>query len=281
MAKKSLIIVESPAKAKTLQKFLGNDYSVKASLGHVRDLPKSRIGVEIDKDFTPKYLIIRGKESVIADLKKEAEKCDRVYLAPDPDREGEAIAWHLSTVLNLKNTARIELHEITREALTHALENSGTIDMDKVYAQQARRILDRLVGYKLSPLLWKKVTSGLSAGRVQSVAVRLIVDRQREIDAFTATEYWTIEADLLKEGQKSTFTAHLTRENNKKVEISDAARAGEIQSILERSAFKVAKDPEKKIQKKEPPAPFITSTLQQEASRRLNFNVGKTMRVAQ
>jgi DNA topoisomerase I len=281
VAKKSLIIVESPAKARTIQKFVESNFSVKASMGHIKDLPKSRIGVDIEHDFSPKYVTIKGKEKVIEELKKEAEKCQAVFLAPDPDREGEAIAWHLNNALNVANTSRIELHEITRDALKAALQNPGTIDKDKVDAQQARRVLDRLVGYKLSPLLWRKVTSGLSAGRVQSVAVRLIVDRKREIDAFVKTEYWTINVDLSKEQEKAHFSAELTKENNKKAEIPDGQKAREIEGILKSSPFKVSKNPEKKIQKREPSAPFITSTLQQEASRRLNFNVGKTMKVAQ
>lgn len=281
MAKKGLIIVESPAKARTLQKFIGQDFIIKASMGHVRDLPKSRIGVDIEKGFNPRYVTIEGKETIIKELKKEVERCKEVFLAPDPDREGEAIAWHLASLLGLTNSSRIELHEITPDALKSALENPKPIDMDKVYAQQARRILDRLVGYKLSPLLWRKVTSGLSAGRVQSVAVRLIVERQREIDAFQKNEFWTIAADLSKQKQETSFTAHLLKENNKKIEIPDEEKAKQIAQIAESSAFIVSKNPEKKMQTKDPHAPFITSTLQQEASRRLNFNVGKTMRVAQ
>jgi len=281
VAKKSLIIVESPAKARTLQKFLDKGYTVKASMGHVRDLPKSRLGVEIEKDFQPRYVTIGGKEKVLSELKEEARKSESIYLAPDPDREGEAIAWHLSTMLGIQDISRIELHEITKDALKAALDNPSPINMDKVNAQQARRILDRLVGYKLSPLLWRKVTGGLSAGRVQSVAVRLIVERQREIDSFTPVEYWTIAVDLKKDGQKEVFTAHLARVKNKKIEIPDKKTAGEIEEKLKTGPFTVAKEPERKVQMREPSPPFITSTLQQEASRRLNFNVGKTMRVAQ
>jgi len=281
VAKKSLIIVESPAKARTLQKFVDKSCTVKASMGHVRDLPKSRLGVEIEKDFLPRYVTIGGKEKVLSELKEEAKKSEAIYLAPDPDREGEAIAWHLAAMLGIKDTSRIELHEITKDALKTALQNPSPINMDKVNAQQARRILDRLVGYKLSPLLWRKVTSGLSAGRVQSVAVRLIVERQREIDSFKPVEYWTIAADLKKDGQKEVFTAQLARVKNKKIEISDEKSAREIEEKLKSTPFIVAKEPERKIQMREPSPPFITSTLQQEASRRLNFNVGKTMRVAQ
>jgi DNA topoisomerase I len=281
VAKKSLIIVESPAKARTIQKFVDSNFTVKASMGHIRDLPKSRIGVDIDHDFAPKYVTIKGKEKIIEELRKEAKKCESVYLAPDPDREGEAIAWHLSTALDVPNSSRIALHEITRDALKAALQNSGTIDMKRVDAQQARRILDRLVGYKLSPLLWRKVRYGLSAGRVQSVAVRLIVDRKRDIDKFQETEFWTITAELSKPQEKSRFSAELIKENNKKAEIADEKKAREIEELLKGAPFVVKKNPEKRIHKKEPAAPFITSTLQQEASRRLNFNVGKTMRVAQ
>lgn len=276
-----MIIVESPAKARTLQKFVDKSCTVKASMGHVRDLPKSRLGVEIEKDFLPRYVTIGGKEKVLSELKEEAKKSEAIYLAPDPDREGEAIAWHLAAMLGIKDTSRIELHEITKDALKTALQNPSPINMDKVNAQQARRILDRLVGYKLSPLLWRKVTSGLSAGRVQSVAVRLIVERQREIDSFKPVEYWTIAADLKKDGQKEVFTAQLARVKNKKIEISDEKSARDIEEKLKSTPFIVAKEPERKIQMREPSPPFITSTLQQEASRRLNFNVGKTMRVAQ
>lgn len=281
MADKHLIIVESPAKARTLQKFVSKDYSIKASLGHVRDLPKTRIGVDVEHQFTPRYVNIQGKQAVIKEIKDAARTSDHIYLAPDPDREGEAIAWHISSVLNLSDVLRIQLHEITREALYRALENPAKIDMDKVYAQQARRILDRLVGYKLSPLLWRKVTGGLSAGRVQSVAVRLIVERQREIDAFVKSEYWTIAAELMKEGQNIPFKADLIKYRNEKIEIPNEEHALQIKEELEKSLFTVAKPPQKKVQKREPSPPFITSTLQQEASRRLNFNVGKTMRVAQ
>ncbi|MDQ7823236.1 MAG: type I DNA topoisomerase [Candidatus Eremiobacteraeota bacterium] len=281
MADKGFIIVESPAKARTLQKYVGKEFTVKASMGHVIDLPKSRIGVDIEKNFTPRYVTIKGKEKIIKELRKEAHGAREVYLATDPDREGEAIAWHLSKALDLSGISRIALHEITPDALATALKSPGKIDIDKVNAQQARRILDRLVGYKLSPLLWKKVTSGLSAGRVQSVAVRLIVDRQREIDAFIKEEYWTIAAELGKKGEKTPFVAGLSKEAGKKIEIPNEERAMEIKGLLEGGTFVVAADPEKKKQKKEPPPPYITSTLQQDASRRLNFKVVKTMKVAQ
>ncbi len=283
MAYKGFIIVESPAKARTLQKYVGKDYLVKASMGHVIDLPKNRIGIDVKKNFTPKYITIANKEKIIKELKDSLKDSEAVYLATDPDREGEAIAWHLARVLKIPDDSlsRIELHEITPDALKNALENSRTIDMERVNAQQARRMLDRLVGYNLSPVLWKKVASGLSAGRVQSVAVRLIVERQKEIDAFVKEEYWTISV-LLEGGEVAiAFKAGLVSYKNKKIAIPDETQAVSIKSFLETNGFVVAAAPEKKRQKREAPLPYITSTLQQDASRRLGFKVSKTMKIAQ
>ncbi len=276
----SLIIVESPAKARTLKKFLGSKYTVKASMGHVRDLPKSKLGVDVDNDFTPQYITIKGKGKIIKELKAAVQKSDHVYLASDPDREGEAIAWHLIQSLNIDKPRRIELHEITRPALKEALKNSHNLNLDKVYAQQARRILDRLVGYKISPLLWKKVSKGLSAGRVQSVAMKLICEREQEIQNFVSEEYWTITAELQKTGLKSTFEAVLREKAGKKIKIKSEKEAQEILKELDKSDFIVSGVTEKE-QQRNPMPPFITSTLQQEASRRLGFRVSKTMKIAQ
>lgn len=284
MAYKGFIIVESPAKAKTLNKYVGNDYKVMASKGHVIDLPKNRIGIDVAKDFTPKYVVISGKEKTIKELKDVVAQSDAVYLATDPDREGEAIAWHLARALNIPEDSanRIELHEITPDAFKKALDNPRHIDCERVNAQQARRILDRLVGYNLSPVLWKKVASGLSAGRVQSVAVRLVVERQQEIDAFVSEEYWSVAAVLrCLDGNYAPFTAKLLKYKNRKLEITNEEQARTIEAFIKSNPVFVAGDPEKKKQKKEPPAPYITSTLQQDASRRLNFKVTKTMKVAQ
>ncbi len=283
MSYKGFIIVESPAKARTLQKYVGKDYLVKASMGHVIDLPKNRIGVDVKEGFTPKYITIAGKEKIIKELKDSLKESENVYLATDPDREGEAIAWHLARALGLPmdKPTRIELHEITPEALHAALTNSRVIDEDRVNAQQARRILDRLVGYKLSPVLWKKVTAGLSAGRVQSVAVRLIVERQKEIEAFVSEEYWTVSVILENSDPYSVFKANLLTFQGKKISISDEKTAFAIKDFLLSEKFYVSANPEKKKYKKEPPLPYITSTLQQDASRRLGFKVAKTMKVAQ
>jgi DNA topoisomerase I len=284
-----LIIVESPAKARTIKKFLGSRYQVVASVGHVRDLPKSRLGVDIEHDFAPTYLTIKGKGDVIKELRSAAKKASKVYLAPDPDREGEAIAWHLAELLKLGKPLRIELHEITKRAAEAALKSPKSIDIDRVNAQQARRVLDRLVGYKLSPLLWRKVRGGLSAGRVQSVAVKLIVDRERERDAFKSTDYWTITARLWPHGhhdREHTFLADLAAIDGEKLKVGDdptlkdEATATALVERLRKSHFTV-KSVETKEVSRNPAPPFTTSTLQQEASRRLKMRVRRTMQIAQ
>lgn len=279
--KKGLIIVESPAKARTIQKFLpSTSFTVKASMGHIKDLPKSQMGIEIDKGFIPKYIVIKGKTKIIKELKSAGKEFETIYLAPDPDREGEAIAWHISQIMDNTDIKRIELHEITKTAVTNALNNPRNIDMNKVDAQQARRVLDRLVGYNLSPLLWKKIRKGLSAGRVQSVAVKLICDRETEYQAFKPQEYWTITALLSKVNETETFEALLIKENDKKVDLPNKIKALAIAKKLEKLDFTV-NDVSVKVQKKSPPPPFITSTLQQDASRKLNFSATKTMQIAQ
>ena len=276
-----LIIVESPAKAKTLKKFLGAKYTVKASMGHIRDLPKKTLAIDVDQDFEPSYEISPDKKKVVAELKKEAKKPDTmVWLAPDEDREGESIAWHLVYALGLKKGEfkRIAFHEITKPAVLKALENPRSIDIHLVHAQQARRVLDRLVGYKLSPLLWSKVRAGLSAGRVQSVAVRLIVDREREIEAFKPEEYWNIDTDL--KVTKGEFNAELSKIKGKKAEVKNKEQADKILTDLNVADYTIHQIAQKKT-KRQPAAPFITSTLQQEASRKLGFSVKQTMVVAQ
>jgi DNA topoisomerase I len=283
--KKPLIIVESPTKARTIKKFLPARYVVKASVGHVRDLPKSTLGVDVEHDFTPKYLTIKGKGDVIKELRGAVKSATDVYLATDPDREGEAIAWHLAELLKLPQPHRIELHEITREAALAALRHPHVIDMDRVNAQQARRILDRLVGYKISPLLWSKVRSGLSAGRVQSVAVKLIVDREREIAAFVAREYWSISALLASasttgSAESATFSADLVSHRGEKLEIGTQAEADAILAALEGAEYRVSSIKRREV-RRHPPAPFTTSTMQQEASRRLKMRVRRAMQVAQ
>ncbi len=287
---KPLIIVESPTKAKTIKKFLPARYVVKASVGHVRDLPKSTLGVNVDDDFLPRYLTIKGKGDIIKDLKAAAKSASEVFLATDPDREGEAIAWHLAEILKLENPQRVELHEITKDAALAALADPHPIDMPRVNAQQARRILDRLVGYKISPLLWAKVRGGLSAGRVQSVAVRLIVDREREIRAFVPREYWTITAHLAALAHAANgaangaapieFAAELHQIDGQKAEIVDAAGADAVMAALEGAQFRVA-SVKRRETRRNASAPFTTSTLQQEASRKLKFRVRKTMQIAQ
>jgi DNA topoisomerase I len=279
----NLVIVESPTKAKTITKFLGKEYKVESSFGHIRDLPKSTLGVETEKDFEPKYVIPTKNRKNLNNLKKLAEKADKVILATDEDREGEAIAWHLSEAIGLESerTKRIVFHEITKKAILEALENSRSINMHLVDAQQARRVLDRLVGYELSPFLWKKVAKGLSAGRVQSVAVRLIVEREREIKAFVPQEYWGIEAFLKK--NDSIIQSRLNRINGKtvdKLEIKTKEEADKILENIANAEFKVAKI-EKKTNSKKPPAPFTTSTLQQAANRMLGFSAKQTMMLAQ
>lgn len=276
-----LIIVESPAKAKTLKKFLGAKYTVKASMGHIRDLPKKTLAIDVDHEFEPSYEISPDKKKVVAELKKEAKKPDTmVWLAPDEDREGESIAWHLVYALGLKKGEfkRIAFHEITKPAVLKALENPRSIDIHLVHAQQARRVLDRLVGYKLSPLLWSKVRAGLSAGRVQSVAVRLIVDREREIEAFKPEEYWKIDTDL--KVTKGEFNAELSKIKGKKAEVKNKKQADKVLADLNAADYAIDKITQKKT-KRHPAAPFITSTLQQEASRKLGFSVKQTMVVAQ
>lgn len=295
--KKSLVVVESPTKAKTISRFLGRGYQVKASMGHVRDLPKSKLGVDIDDGYKPTYINVRGMGGVIRELKAAAKDVDTVLFATDPDREGEAISWHLAHLLGIDpaSKCRIEFNEITKNAIREAIKNPRQIDIDYVNAQQARRVLDRLVGYKLSPFLWRKVKRGLSAGRVQSVALRLIVDREREIEAFVPEEYWTIEVDLEPlaadettkpasfEGQESAsfrFTARLVSESGKKVHIPNEDEADRIRCDLEQASFVVTAIARKE-KRRSPSPPFTTSTLQQEASRKLRFSPSRTMRVAQ
>ncbi|AFI28295.1 DNA topoisomerase I [Bacillus sp. A053] len=275
-----LVIVESPAKAKTIERYLGKKYKVKASMGHVRDLPKSQMGVDIEQNFEPKYITIRGKGPVLKELKTAAKKAKKVYLAADPDREGEAIAWHLahSLDLDLNSDCRVVFNEITKDAIKESFKHPRMINMDLVDAQQARRILDRLVGYKISPILWKKVKKGLSAGRVQSVALRLIIDREKEINDFKPEEYWTIDGTFLK-GQE-TFEASFFGKNGKKLPLNSEADVKEILSQLKGNKYTVEKVT-KKERKRNPALPFTTSTLQQEAARKLNFRAKKTMMIAQ
>ena len=279
--KKPLIIVESPTKARTIKKFLPARYTVKASVGHVRDLPKSTLGVDVENGFTPKYLTIKGKGDVIKELKSAVKGASDVFLATDPDREGEAIAWHLAELLKLPDPKRIELHEITKDAALAALKEPHKIDMDRVNAQQARRILDRLVGYKISPLLWAKVRGGLSAGRVQSVAVRLIVDREREIGAFQPREYWSLTAHLATHRDAALiFPADLIARRGEKYEITKKEEADAALAALEGASFTVSSVKKREV-RRNAPAPFTTSTLQQEASRKLRLRVRRTMQIAQ
>ena len=279
---KYLVIVESPAKEKTIKKFLGKNYEVLASNGHVRDLPKSTLGVDVDGDYEPKYITIRGKGEVLAKLRKEVKKAEKIYLATDPDREGEAISWHLSKALNLddKKVRRISFNEITKSAVKASLKAPREIDMDLVDAQQARRVLDRMVGYRISPLLWAKVKRGLSAGRVQSVALRMVCDRDAEIDAFIPEEYWTLEVSLLPEGESKPVTAKLTEKDKQKITISTQAEMDAVLKDLEGQSYKVV-SVKKGERNQKAPLPFTTSTLQQEASKALNFPISKTMRIAQ
>jgi DNA topoisomerase I len=275
-----LVIVESPAKAKTIEKYLGKKYKVKASMGHIRDLPKSQMGVDIENHFEPKYITIRGKGPVLKDLKTAAKKAKKIYLAADPDREGEAIAWHLANSLNVdvNSDCRVVFNEITKDAIKESFKHPRPINMDLVDAQQARRILDRLVGYNISPLLWKKVKKGLSAGRVQSVAVRLIIDREKEIKAFIPEEYWTINGEFLK-GIES-FEASFYGLDNKKAELSTEDEVNEVLKQLKGNRF-IVESVTKKERRRNPAAPFTTSSLQQEAARKLNFRARKTMMLAQ
>ena len=278
---KALVIVESPAKAKTISKFLGKNYIVKASLGHVRDLPKSQFGVDTENDFEVKYITIRGKGKIIQELKGAAGKVEKVYLAPDPDREGEAIAWHLMHILKLNSQekCRIEFNEITKNAVQEAVKNPREIDLNRVNSQQARRVLDRLVGYKLSPLLWRKVKKGLSAGRVQSVALRLICEREEEIKDFVPVEYWSLLA-LLKNNTKKVIEAKLIKKDGQKIEINNQQEVDAILADLQGTTF-IVKEIKKQKKQRNPAAPFTTSSLQQEAYRKLNFTAKKTMRIAQ
>ena len=279
---KYLVIVESPAKVKTIKKFLGANYTVVASNGHVRDLPKSTLGIDIENDYEPKYITIRGKGDKLAELRKEAKKADKVYLATDPDREGEAISWHLATALKLdeKKMRRITFNEITKNAVKASLKEPRNIDMNLVDSQQTRRILDRMVGYTISPLLWQKVKRGLSAGRVQSVALRMICEREEEINSFIPEEYWTLEISILPEGQKKPLMARLYGDNNGKLTIKNREEMDAVIAGIKDEEYKV-KDIKRGERVKKAPLPFTTSTLQQEASKVLNFATSKTMRIAQ
>ncbi len=279
--KKTLVIVESPAKAKTIEKYLGRKYMVRASMGHLRDLPKSQFGIDVDNDFEPKYINIRGKGDLIKALKKDAKNADKVYLASDPDREGEAIAWHLSYILGLdpEEDCRIVFNEITKPAIQDAVKHPRSINIDQVDAQQARRMLDRIVGYKLSPLLWRKVRKGLSAGRVQSVTVKLICDREKEIQAFDSVEYWTVGVKLRKE-KSAMFDAELTQVDGKKLDLHNERETKELLIDFNKQELKV--DAVKKSERRrKPSAPFTTSSLQQDAARKLGFTSRKTMMLAQ
>ncbi len=283
MANHSLVIVESPAKAKTIGKYLGKDFTVKACMGHLRDLPKSTIGVDVEKDFEPIYKPIKGKEDIISDLKKSAKAADTVYLATDPDREGEAISWHLKQLLNLpdEKTKRVTFNEITKKVVQESIQEPRDIDQNLVDAQQARRILDRLVGYELSPLLWKKIRRGLSAGRVQSVATRMVDDREREIEAFQPEEYWTLDANLLgSDVKKIPFAARYHGKNGKKAELKSEAEVDAVIRETEKQPF-IVKSVKRSDKQRSPSPPFTTSTMQQEASRKLSMTPRRTMAIAQ
>ena len=279
---KYLVIVESPAKVKTIKKFLGKNYEVAASNGHVRDLPKSQLGIDVEHDYEPKYITIRGKGDILANLRKEVKKAEKVYLATDPDREGEAISWHLSKALKLedKHVYRISFNEITKNAVKTSLKQAREIDMNLVDAQQARRMLDRMVGYRISPLLWAKVKRGLSAGRVQSVALRIICDREEEINAFIPEEYWTLDAQLAVPGEKKTLSAKFYGDEKGKLTISSREEMDQVLKDLEKENYQVL-DVKKGERTRKAPLPFTTSTLQQEAAKTLNFSTQKTMRLAQ
>ena len=279
---KYLVIVESPAKVKTIKKFLGKNYEVTASNGHVRDLPKSQLGIDVEHDYEPKYITIRGKGDILAKLRKEVKKADKIYLATDPDREGEAISWHLSKALKLedKKVYRISFNEITQHAVKESLKEPRDIDMDLVNAQQARRMLDRMVGYRISPLLWAKVKRGLSAGRVQSVALRIICDREEEINAFIPKEYWSLDASFQVKGEKKPLVAKFYGDKDGKLEINSQEELNKITEAVRQSECSVL-EVKKGERIKKSPLPFTTSTLQQEASKALNFSTQKTMRLAQ
>ena len=280
MKEKALVIVESPSKAKTIGKILGSRYKVVASVGHVRDLPKSKLGINIEENFEPNYISIRGKGDVIKMLKKEAKAASKVYLATDPDREGEAISWHIAYLLGIdaSTPCRIEFNEITKTAVKNAVKHPRPINLDLVDAQQARRVLDRLVGYQISPLLWRKIRRGLSAGRVQSAALKILCDREKEIQAFVPEEYWSVDA-VFEKGRKK-FKAELVKYNGKKIRPSSAAQTDDIISVLDGGKYTVARVEEKERIKK-PMPPFTTSSLQQEASNKLNYNTKRTMMIAQ
>ena len=282
MSNKKLLIVESPSKAETIKKYVGSDYKVMASVGHIIDLPKSQLGVDIDNNFEPKYITIRGKGDLLAQLKKEAKLASKVYLATDPDREGEAISWHLANALNIdiNSKCRVTFNEITKNAVKAAIKEPRGIDTDLVNAQQARRILDRIVGYKISPILWEKVKKGLSAGRVQSVATKLICDREEEIQDFVAREYWTVEAELSKDSKKTFAAKYYGKDGKKEVELKNGEEADKIIKEVNKKTFAVTAIKDGNITKN-PPPPFTTSTLQQDASRKINFATAKTMQVAQ
>ena len=285
MAQTKLVIVESPAKAHTIQKFLGKGYTVEASQGHVRDLPKSQLGVDTENDFDPKYITIHGRGPILAEIRKKAKNASKIFLATDPDREGEAISWHLAQALDidLNSQCRVEFHEITKKAVKQAMDHPRKIDMQRVDAQQARRVLDRVVGYKLSPLFWAKVRKGLSAGRVQSVATRMVVDREREIDDFIPEEYWDVSASALlpaAKGRKNAFRLRLSQLDGNKAEITDEQTALQARERIEKGQFTVSAM-RRGEKKKQPASPFTTSLLQQEAGRKLNFTTFKTMQVVQ
>ena len=279
---KNLLIVESPSKAKTIKKFLGANYEVLASNGHVRDIPKSRMGIDVDNDYEPKYITIRGKGDILAKLRKEVKKAEKVYLATDPDREGEAISWHLAEALKIPEAEvkRITFNEVTKNAVRNSIKDARGIDMNLVDAQQARRILDRMIGYRISPLLWDKVKRGLSAGRVQSVVIRIICDREEEINAFVPQEYWSLDADFSVKGMKKPFRAKFYGTSEGKAAISSEEEVNKILAAIKKAKFKVS---EIKMgeRKRQPAPPFTTSTLQQEAAKALNFSTQKTMRLAQ
>ena len=277
---KNLVIVESPTKVNTIKKFLGKNYEVVASNGHVRDLPKSALGVDVDNDFEPKYITIRGKGELLASLRKEVKKSDKIYLATDPDREGEAISWHLISALNLddKNVSRISFNEITKKAVKEAMKNPRDIDMDLVDAQQARRVLDRVVGYEISPVLWEKVKRGLSAGRVQSAALNIICNREKEISEFIPQEYYTLDVKL--KNKKNNIEASFYGNKDKKLDINSKKELDVIFNELDGASYKVESVNNSKREKKTP-LPFTTSTMQQEASKQLNFSISKTMNIAQ
>src|SRR5690625_685878 len=275
-----LVIVESPAKAKTIERYLGKKYKVIASMGHVRDLPKSQMGVDVEESYKPKYITIRGKGDVLKELKKAAKKAKKIYLAADPDREGEAIAWHLAYALNVDEDSkcRVVFNEITKEAIKESFKHPRTIDSDLVDAQQARRVLDRLVGYNISPLLWKKVKKGLRAGRVQSVALKMVIDREKEIENFNQEEYWSIDAHFQKD--KDAFEGSYYGVDSKKQELKSEQEVNTIVVKLQEKKSTINKD-NKRERKRNPAKPFTTSSIQQEVSRKLNYRIRKTMMVAQ